>query len=412
MEMRSTFLFAVLLILAEGKSASADTPRSNSEHKTASPDGSHLIVMTPNAFSEDAGTGIVYKSGQEGGPPLWTVPWFAQKVMLSNTGDELVRFGPWASDLDQHTDLAVSFYFKGRLLKQYQVRELIKDPERLEYSTSHYTWLASKSTQPTGFSQDGRMFHLVLCHRTAYDFDARSGMISRTSIDHEAKSRHDLWQEERDAEKLLGTSIYEKSPLKALYEPHFEVQGISAGAGKSCFDFKESEWTCRMRPKKALSMEVEIWVIYPRRKDNSLAMIMSPEPILSAVKAALAHPYVIRAVKADKKASLLMHVSADHLYHERRDVEEMITAFQFDAPDLKDPDVWAEFFLRTSDSGTFWLNLKNRWVVRQDSSNSSWPWPLYLMNERGDALKDTHDGKAKPDPDKSDPFGVSPKSSR
>jgi hypothetical protein len=368
--------------------------------------------MTPQGFYGDAGMGKVYKGGQEGGSPLWTVPWFAQEVMLSNTGDELVRFGPWASDLDQHTDLAVAFYFKGKLLKQYQVRDLIKDPERLEYSVSHYTWSASKSTQPKGFSQDGRMFHLVLCDRTAYDFDARSGMIVKTSTDHGAKSRQDLWQEERDAEKLLGANIFEKSPLKALYEPHFEVQGISAGAGKSCFDFKESEWTCRMRPKKAMSMGVEIWVIYPRRKDNSLAMIMSPEPVLSAVEAAIAHPYVIRAAKADKKASLLMHVSADHLYHERRDVEEMIAAFKFDPPDLKDPEVWAEFFLRTSDSGTFWLNLKNRWVVRQDSSNGSYPWPLYLMNERGDALKDTNDGKTKADSNTSDPFGVAPKSSK
>jgi hypothetical protein len=366
--------------------------------------------MTPRDFRGDAGMGKVYKSGLEEETPLWTVPWFAQQVMLSNTGNELVRFGPWASDQEKHTDLAVAFYFKGKLLKQYQVRDLIKDSERLDYSVSHYAWKASQSTQPTGFSQDGRMFHLVLCDRTAYDFDARSGMIAKTSIDHEAKSMHDLWQEERDAEKLLGTSIFEKSPLMALYEPHFEVQGMSAGAGKSCFDFKESEWTCRMTPKKAMSMEVEISVIYPRRKDNSLAMIMSPQPILSAVEAALAHPYVIRAAKADKNASLLMQVSADHLYHERRDIEELITAFKFDAPDLKDPDVWAEFFLRTSDSGTFWLNLKNRWVVRQGSSNGSWPWPLYLMNERGDALKNTNDGKTTADPDTSDPFGAAPKS--
>lgn len=215
MEMRSTFLFAILLILAEEKSARADSPSSNFEYKTASPDGSQLILMTPKAFRGDAGMGKVYKSGQEGGAPLWTVPWFAQEVMLSNTGDELVRFGPWASDQEKHTDLAVAFYFKGKLLKQYQVRDLIKDSERLDYSVSHYTWVASKSTQPTGFSQDGRMFHLVLCDRTAYDFDARSGMIAKTSIDHEAKSMHDLWQEERDAEKLLGTSIFEKSPLKA-----------------------------------------------------------------------------------------------------------------------------------------------------------------------------------------------------
>jgi hypothetical protein len=410
--MRSTFLFAILLILADGKSARADSPGSNFEHKTASPDGSHLIVMKPEGIYGDAGMGKVYKSGQKWGSPLWTVPWFAQEVMLSNTGDELVRFGPWASDMDKHTDLAVAFYFKGKLLKQYQVRDLIKDPERLVCSVSHYTWSASKSTQPTGFSQDGRVFHLVLCDRTAYDFDTRSGVITKTSTDHKAKSMHDLWQEERDAEKLLGARIFEKSPLKALYEPHFEVQGISAGAGKSCFDFKESEWTCRMRPKKPMPMEVEIGVIYPRRKDNSLAMIMSPEPILSAVEAALAHPYVIRAAKADKKASLLMQVSAEHLYHERRDIEELITAFKFDAPDLKDSDVWAEFFLRTSDSGTFWLNLKNRWVVRQGSSNGSWPWPLYLMNERGDALKDTSDCKIKAVPDTRDPFGVAPKSSK
>ena len=75
----------------------------------------------------------LYLSG-DSTTPLWTVQWCAQAVHLSRDGRYLARMGPWASSA---SDLAIAFYDRGRLLKEYAVKDLVADTESLPRSVSH-----------------------------------------------------------------------------------------------------------------------------------------------------------------------------------------------------------------------------------------------------------------------------------
>ena len=69
--------------------------------------------------------------------PKWTFDWWASTVHLANDGRHLVREGPWAS---KPTDEAVSFFEDGRLLKSYQINELVSDISNVRRSVSHFEW--------------------------------------------------------------------------------------------------------------------------------------------------------------------------------------------------------------------------------------------------------------------------------
>lgn len=69
--------------------------------------------------------------------PTWTFDWWAYTVHLANDGHHLVREGPWAS---KPTDEAVSFFEDGRLLKTYQVDDLVSDMSAVRRSVSHFEW--------------------------------------------------------------------------------------------------------------------------------------------------------------------------------------------------------------------------------------------------------------------------------
>lgn len=69
--------------------------------------------------------------------PLWTVDWYAHQVYLSDDGVHLVRMGPWASSLN---DLAVAFYTRGKLIKDYTIESLLSDPTAIMRTVSHFMW--------------------------------------------------------------------------------------------------------------------------------------------------------------------------------------------------------------------------------------------------------------------------------
>ena len=43
--------------------------------------------------------------------------------------------GPWATSVD---DLALAFYENGKPLKQYLIKDLVKDQLKLRYTVSHF----------------------------------------------------------------------------------------------------------------------------------------------------------------------------------------------------------------------------------------------------------------------------------
>jgi hypothetical protein len=110
--------------------------------------------------------------------PLWTIDWYAfpSEVYLSSDGGYLVRMGPWPSlkgarevNLEQ---LAVAFYEKGKLLQQYYILELVRNPEALPCSISHFEWCKEVS-----FDDKTGQFTIITLDNQKYVFDISSGEI-------------------------------------------------------------------------------------------------------------------------------------------------------------------------------------------------------------------------------------------
>jgi hypothetical protein len=156
----------VLAIAVTSSLAHADSVASRYSCKKVVPGGKYLFVMiSPLPVDKEAGgwndemaAGIreirrVYKQSglyrnDGSAEPLWTVDWYAG-VTLSSDGVHLVRHGPWAvlpegrhkgpleAALDQE---ALSFFANGQLVRTYRIGELVKDPDRLPRSVSHFDW--------------------------------------------------------------------------------------------------------------------------------------------------------------------------------------------------------------------------------------------------------------------------------
>jgi hypothetical protein len=120
-----------------------------------------------------------------------TEGWYSFEVFISMDGRLLVQMGPWNSGQEvSKTDLAVAFHKDGKLIKSYSTAELIKDPEKIERSASHYRWRA-----PSPFSSDlteaqkaalsphlsyEKEFTLNTIDGWTYVFDATTGQIKST----------------------------------------------------------------------------------------------------------------------------------------------------------------------------------------------------------------------------------------
>jgi hypothetical protein len=80
--------------------------------------------------------------------PLWTVDWYSFEVYISANGKDLIRMGPWPRSWEKKLSAeegalkqpAVAFYENGKLLKGYSIKDLIRSPDMLPRSVSHFRW--------------------------------------------------------------------------------------------------------------------------------------------------------------------------------------------------------------------------------------------------------------------------------
>jgi len=105
--------------------------------------------------------------------PIWTVNWHADNVLLSKDGRYLIRLGPWASNYD---DLAVAFYDNGVLLHAYAIKDLVREPEILPRSVSHFQW-----DYEMQFDEDKNILHLSTYGNEIYELDVTTGLLMNIS---------------------------------------------------------------------------------------------------------------------------------------------------------------------------------------------------------------------------------------
>jgi len=138
-------LHVIALALSFTLSAMADTPAPPRDYMKVTENEKYVFVMLapPTKWiSEDPELRNTYRESglyrnDGSSEPLWAVFWYSFSVYPSSDGKHVVRMGPWATSVD---DLALAFYEKGKELKQYLIKDLIKDEMKLKRTVSHFFW--------------------------------------------------------------------------------------------------------------------------------------------------------------------------------------------------------------------------------------------------------------------------------
>lgn len=178
----------ILLIFAFVK-VQADSPARPTPRITASSVGNTYFSMIPERYhyedtdriQDSPAFGRAYKLDEFGETiELWEVTgWYAFEVYVSNNGRYLVRIGNWAQGREpSEKDLAVSFYDNGKELKKYSTKDLVKNPKKVQTSTSHYVWRENSYEYPKLDWQD--QFHLKTIDGYLYTFNIKNGQIVET----------------------------------------------------------------------------------------------------------------------------------------------------------------------------------------------------------------------------------------
>lgn len=222
---------------------------------TASENGRYLFKMIPEDRASKEGNrtktakdfGVAYRVDANGEiTELWKVSgWFSFQVFLSDDGEYLVRMGPWNFGHEPKVgDLAVAFYKKGHLLKEYSTSDLIEDKSAVITSVTHYEWLANIDSAL--MLDQNNVFMIRTIDNIQYEFDVTTGSIKSkkkanksdsntgTGADDKRKPRHvyhlDQYQQLSVPDGDSRLSYASGKPRGGGYNTYFTVHDIETKA--------------------------------------------------------------------------------------------------------------------------------------------------------------------------------------
>lgn len=350
----------------------------------------HVVVREP--------FGVAYEIDEEGElKELWrTQGWHSPELFLSDEGRYLVRMGPWARDQENHTDLAVAFYDRGVLLKEYRVCDLLKDADKAEDSVSHYMWRPEEQSEATGFKREGGAllptdkeppltFHLVMIDKTAYRFDVATGKVLSTTTDTGSKSRREISQATQMAEAEKGKQLYAGSSFKADYDAHFELAEVNAGGGKIMgVWFDDPEWRADLTPRKKYTLPCEVEAVFPIGQSGKIEVSITPAEVDEAFESILAHSFVKQCIADKRAANVRLRITGDRLQWDSEELRQLMGSVLSGRPvTATDLRPWAEVILSSAERKftSFFLNVKTGQIIDED--NSKWPYEPYLLDAKG-----------------------------
>ena len=371
----------------------ADSPAAPRPWVATSERGDFFFKMVPPKWKEEGDSyaverepfGITYEISEDGEfNEVWrTEGWYTFEGYLSEDGRYFVRFGPWASDQENHTDLAIAFYDRGKLLKEYQVKELIKKSDLLEDSVSHYVWRPVIQSKPNGFY--GGTFHLVMIDKTTYSFDYETGEIIIREKDKKAKSRREIWAEEQAVDNKRGQEFFEASTFKEEFERHFEITRIEAmrGSFSSC-SLEGPAWVAEFTPKRKFDHEASVRPVFPIRDDSRVEVLLTPQEITSAFKRAFKHPFVSKRFKDGGTTGVRLRIQGDRLHWNTPELQEFIEKITGEKPNEDELGHWAYFIIDATEPRhtSIYFNTKTGEIIDEDESK--WPWEPYFIDSSGE----------------------------
>ena len=173
-----------LVLFTSAIPARADEESQPHAYVKGSQDGRYYFRMVPDP-SGDRDKGRVTGYEVKGDGPdatLWTLDGlYAFEASLSYDGRYLAALGNWPRGHKPHeSHTAIAFYDRGKLLKRYSTKDLIKDAAQVQPSVSHYQY---KKRVP-GFPAYAYVFELVTIDGISYTFDVRDGrIVSQRKVD-------------------------------------------------------------------------------------------------------------------------------------------------------------------------------------------------------------------------------------
>ncbi|RBP46118.1 hypothetical protein DES53_102504 [Roseimicrobium gellanilyticum] len=427
----------LLFLFCAAPFAVADQPAPEFRHVTTAQGGRCFFKMIPEKWhyennrpvKEKEAWGVAYELDENGEfVELWrTEGWYASEVFLSDDGRYLVRMGVWPTISEKFDDVAVAFYDRGKLLKSYEVRDLVKQPHRIEFSASHYEWRPEQQTVPNGISTElfpgsflqsdylqGDYFHLVMIDKTAYRFDLATGNILATETDPGARSRREIWDAERKAEQERGEALYRTWPRRAVYEQHFTASEISADDWyTSGVWFHGTNWDANLTPKKDYGRDSMVEAVFPLSKKGDIEVTITPQEIEEAFSSVLRHPFVAERFKHGA-TGIRLRITGDRLHWNTPELEKWLKQTRGAAPKEAELRHWAQAIIDEKEQLThpevpqdpfslppasfrssftsFYLNAKTGELLYEDES-APFPYPTVLLDAKGTRIASSADKK-------------------
>ena len=175
--MRKNIWVVFMMLTAFMVNAYADKMAANKPFIVASENGAYYVKVVP---SSEYGANVnitcyTVKAGQD--ESVWSTKGeiYTHDMHLSRDGKFLAVVAGWGNGkVPQKTDKALLIYDSGKLLKEYNIMELIKDGKVLA-TASHYVWKKGNATLVADDFFETRLELKTV--NAEYLFDLRTGKI-------------------------------------------------------------------------------------------------------------------------------------------------------------------------------------------------------------------------------------------
>lgn len=372
----------------------ADSPASPRHWELPTKSGQYLFEMVPPEFRQEGDEfivtreayGVAYQKNGKKRTEIWRVEGiYTFQGFLSEDGRYLVAMGPWASDHEGLTDVAFTIYDRGQLVKEYLVKDLVKDRASVGRSTSHYEWVPSVQGKETGIY--GKTFHLVTIEKDAYTFDLEAGGVLSESQDAEAFTRSEIAAKEDEAAAKRGLQLYENASFKSSFDNAFDVSGIRAGKGIPADIFLSGPvWTAYLTPKKNLPINASVNAVFPIVDDQRLEVSLTPAEVEKALLAGYMHPYFAKFAQSNAKASLYMRIGGDRLHWKTGELQRLHQLLKGRPIPEADLRRWAQLGLSADAylDPRGYLNTDTGELICEEFGKDS--WHAILLDAKGERL--------------------------
>lgn len=361
----------------------------------ASQSGRYLFKMVPeiNLEGEDGDVlkseafGVAYKVTRDGKfEELWrTIGWYAPEGYLSDDGRYFVRVEKEGRDPLKLTDLALAFYDQGKLIKAYQVRDLVKDHDFIQLFWGHCEWRPLVQSKPDGFYDN--TFHWVTAEKTAYSFNFKTGEVVNSERDEGAKNKWDLIQEQLLVNQKKGVELFNASKFKQAFESQFELKNIEASFNwPSGATIEDPVWSADLIPKQKFGYKVNVWAVFPIKERQHVEVSLTPQEIISAIEKAFKYPSIRKRLKETSATGLRLRIRGDRLHMNTEELAELIEKATGEKPKDKVLANWAYLIIdaKKPQYTTIYFNTKTEEIICDLSKRSSGPC---MFDAKGNLVK-------------------------